>query len=135
MLLDGCRGLLCVSPAGLQIIRVGQAPCRQHHRRTLHTAAFSDTARIDGGDSAHADYRTIADQVSFDVSRRADLCFKAEDRAHFHVGRLHPLLEASGVCIAGTRLAAFAMSVHVGLAGGLYAHFLGILTARCSTWI
>jgi ABC-type uncharacterized transport system permease subunit len=98
----------------------------------LRTAAFSDTAQIDGSDSAHSDYRTIADQVSFDVSGRADLCFKTEDgRPTIHLGRLHPLVEASGMCIARSRLAAFVMSAFiVGLAGGLYAHFLGILTVE-----
>jgi hypothetical protein len=78
------------------------------------------------GDSAHSDYRSIADQVSFDVSGRADLCFKTEDgRPTIHLGRLHPLVEASGVCMARTSLAAFVMSAFIiGLAGGLYAHFL-----------
>jgi hypothetical protein len=87
---------------------------------------------LQGRDSVHSEKRTIADQVSFDVSGRADLCFKTEDgRPTIHLGRLHPLVEASGVCIARSRLAAFVMSAFiVGLAGGLYAHFLGILTVE-----
>jgi hypothetical protein len=49
-------------------------------------------------ESAHDDYRTIADQVSFVVSGRADLSFKTEDgRPTIHLGRLHPLGGASSV--------------------------------------